>query len=69
MEYYNMLSQQQYNEKNPVISFRVSKEEADMLKKEALTHGYSDIAPYMRYLIRLERERGRSGFIKRLSLK
>ena len=61
-----MATRAHYNEDHPVISFRIGQGELDMLQREAFRHGYTEIAPYMRHLIREERERINGNIITRI---
>lgn len=61
-----MATRAHYNEDHPVISFRITQRELDMLRMEGLRHGYHEIAPYMRHLIREERERINGNVITRI---
>ena len=61
-----MATRAHYNEEHPVISFRIEKEDILTLKYEAIQHGYREIAPYIRHLIREERERINGNIITRI---
>ena len=61
-----MATRAHYNEDHPVISFRIGKGELIFLERDAFRHGYREIAPYIRHLIREERERINGNVITRI---